>query len=78
MTTGNALHKALDHLAQGDWTAAHKIVQGDESREGCWIHGIVHVMEGDLANARYWYGRAGRAFADDVKGEIAAAKKVLA
>jgi hypothetical protein len=73
-----ALQSALDHLDQGDWDAAHKIVQSDDSPEGCWVHGIVHVMEGDLANARYWYGRAKRAFSDDTVHEIAAAKKVLA
>jgi hypothetical protein len=78
MTTNNALRKALEHLEQGDWNAAHKIVQSDDSNEGCWIHGIVHLMEGDHANARYWYGKAGRAFSDDVKGEIAAANKALA
>ena len=25
---------------------------------GCWAHGIVHMLEGDLGNARYWYRRA--------------------
>lgn len=23
-----------------------------------WLHGIVHTLEGDLDNARYWYHRA--------------------
>jgi hypothetical protein len=72
-----ALHAALHHLEQGDWSAAHKIVQSDDSSDGCWIHGIVHVMEGDLANARYWYGRAGRTFTQDAVAQIAAAKKSL-
>ena len=71
------LKTALDHLDKGDWDVARKIVQSDESREGCWIHGIVHVMEGDLDNARYWYGRAGRAFSDDAAQEIAAVKPYL-
>lgn len=73
-----ALRAALDHLEQGDWDAAHKIVQSDESPEGCWVHGIVHVMEGDLDNARYWYGRAERAFSEDAAKEIAAVKKLRA
>jgi hypothetical protein len=71
----NALQSALAHLAKGDWKAAHKIVQSDESPTGCWIHGIVHVMEGDLDNARYWYGRAKRTFSDDAAKEITAVKK---
>ena len=57
------LSRALAHLEQGDWQAAHAIVQRDEdSPLACWAHGIVHLMEGDLANARYWYGAAKRAF----------------
>ena len=68
---------ALGYLDKGDWDAAHKIVQSDESMTGCWVHGIVHVMEGDLDNARYWYGRAKRAFSEDAVKEIAAVKKTL-
>jgi hypothetical protein len=72
-----SLQAALAHLAKGDWQAAHKIVQSDETVEGCWVHGIVHVMEGDLDNARYWYGRAERVFSEDAAREIAAVKKSL-
>jgi len=47
------LQSALDHLERGDWQAAHAIVQKDEdSPLACWAHGIVHLMEGDLPNAR--------------------------
>jgi hypothetical protein len=42
-----------------------------------WLHGIVHTLEGDLDNARYWYRRAGRDFPgrDAVQQEIAAARR---
>jgi hypothetical protein len=57
------LKQALKHLQASDWQAAHEIVQKDEdSPLACWAHGIVHLMEGDLPNARYWYGQAKRAF----------------
>lgn len=57
------LRKAIAFMERGDWRAAHEIVQKDEdSPLACWAHGIVHLMEGDLANARYWYREAGRAF----------------
>jgi hypothetical protein len=57
------LSKAVQFLESGDWQAAHEIVQQDEdSPLVCWAHGIVHLMEGDVANARYWYGEAARAF----------------
>lgn len=72
-----SLQTALAHLDKGDWGAAHKIVQSDESIAGCWLHGIVHVMEGDLENARYWYQRAERAFSKDVAMEILAVKKMI-
>lgn len=71
------LQMALDYLAKGDWEEAHKIVQSDESTMANWIHGIVHVVEGDMDNARYWYGQAGRAFSADVVNEIAAARDKL-
>jgi hypothetical protein len=55
------LVRALGHLERGDWRAAHEIVQKDEdSPLACWAHGIVHLMEGDVSNARYWYREAQR------------------
>jgi hypothetical protein len=57
------LSKALGLMRKGDWEAAHLIVQKDEeSPLACWAHGIVHLMEGDTSNARYWYREAKRAF----------------
>ncbi len=67
------LRQAIADLRRGDWQAAHQIVQKDErSPLACWAHGIVHLMEGDVANARYWYGQAGRDFPSrpSVKAEI--------
>ncbi len=67
-------------MEAGDWQAAHEIVQRDEeSPLACWAHGIVHIMEGDLPNARYWYGQAKRAFPGKpaAGGEISALKEVL-
>ena len=57
-----ALNTAIRHLTRGDWQKAHAIVQNDESDLGYWAHGIVHMLEGDIGNARYWYRRAGRPF----------------
>jgi hypothetical protein len=57
------LSKALTLLRKGDWEAVHRIVQRDEeSPLACWAHGIVHLMEGDTSNARYWYREAKREF----------------
>jgi hypothetical protein len=61
--TSRDLATAVAHLERDDWRAAHEIVQQDEdSALACWAHGIVHIMEGDLPNARYWYREAKRAF----------------
>ena len=57
-----ALGTAVRHLKKGDWEKAHAIVQTDDTALGCWAHGIVHIVEGDLGNARYWYRRAHRNF----------------
>ena len=56
----NSLEQAIELLAAGDWQAAHAIVQKDDSANGAWAHGIVHLMEGDLRNAEYWYRRAAK------------------
>jgi hypothetical protein len=56
------LATALAHLRRGEWQPAHAIVQADDSALACWAHGIVHALEGDVGNARYWYGRAQRAW----------------
>ena len=74
------LRKAVQLLESGDWQAAHAIVQEDEdSRLFCWAHGIVHIMEGDRSNARYWYRKAGRSFDKDTAApeEIRALKAEL-
>ena len=52
--------KALWYAKRGDWDKAHEIAQGITSADGSWIHANLHREEGDLANARYWYDRAGR------------------
>jgi hypothetical protein len=25
---------------------------------GAWLHGTLHIQEGDLEDAEYWYGKA--------------------
>ncbi len=74
-----SLATAMRHLKKGEWEKAHVIVQQDESKLGCWAHGIVHMVEGDLGNARYWYRRAGRPFPKgrDVDDEVAQLGRAL-
>jgi hypothetical protein len=52
--------QALWHQGKGDWDRAHQLAQGQDDAEGAWVHAHLHRAEGDVANARYWYRRAGR------------------
>lgn len=52
--------RGLWYAGRGDWDAAHRCVQADRSRDGCWVHAYLHREEGDLGNAGYWYAKAGR------------------
>jgi hypothetical protein len=60
MTTDDLL-RAVDRALAGAWDDAHGIVQRDEADPtAAWIHAVLHKIEGDASNARYWYRRAGR------------------
>jgi hypothetical protein len=55
--------QALWYDATEDWQAAHKHAQAQDDATGAWVHAYLHRKEGDVANARYWYRRAGRPMA---------------
>ena len=54
------LLRAMWLEAKGDWPGAHAIAQSEPNASGSWVHAYLHRVEGDLANAGYWYRRAGR------------------
>ncbi len=56
--------KALWYDAKGQWDTAHSLIQDVEDNNASWIHAYLHRKEGDIANARYWYRRAGRKMPD--------------
>jgi hypothetical protein len=61
------LQRAVALALTGDWQAAHLIAQKYEDDDvASWIHAVVHRMEGDLANAGYWYRRVGRPLREEV------------
>ncbi len=51
---------ALWWAAKGGWDQAHKIVQDESTAEAAWVHAYLHRVEGDSANAGYWYRQAGQ------------------
>jgi len=55
------LVRAIDLAIDDKWDEAHEIAQRDESNATAqWIHAVLHTIEGDLSNSRYWYRQAGR------------------
>lgn len=52
--------RALWHHAKGNWEQAHQLVQGETTEAAAWVHAFLHRVEGDITNADYWYGLAGR------------------
>ena len=55
--------EALWWAEKGDWNRAHALINEAEGQDEPWVHAHLHRVEGDLMNARYWYGEAGRALA---------------
>jgi hypothetical protein len=56
----SAAAEALWWDAKGDWATAHERAQAQDDSDGAWVHAYLHRKEGDLANAGYWYRRAGK------------------
>jgi hypothetical protein len=74
------LIRAVELAQAGDWTAAHALVDPiEDDPTACWIHACLHKIEGDAANARYWYRRSGQFYESfaDPKAELAAIKAAL-
>ncbi|HEX5538244.1 MAG TPA: hypothetical protein VFX01_00520 [Methylophilaceae bacterium] len=55
---------AVDAALNGEWDKAHVIVQEYGDATACWIHAVLHKIEGDAGNSRYWYARAHRNYED--------------
>jgi hypothetical protein len=52
--------QALWHEAKGNWDEAHRLAQSQRDQDGYWVHAHLHRVEGDNANAGYWYRRSGK------------------
>ena len=63
-----AVQAALD----GEWDKSHKIVQEYGDPMACWIHAVLHKIEGDAWNSRYWYARTAHHYEehDDPRDEL--------
>jgi hypothetical protein len=75
------LIRAVDLAISGDWHGAHKMVQEHEDDATArWIHAVLHKIEGDEGNSRYWYQRTVQAYEAyaDPRVELEAIKASLA
>ena len=59
----NGLGQALQSLwyqAKGDWKRAQRLARARDDKASVWVHAHLHRVDGDNANAGYWYRRAGK------------------
>ena len=71
-----AVQAALD----GDWHAAHNIAQKYNDTTANWIHAVLHKIEGDAWNSKYWYAKtAGKKYEDfnDATDELTVIQRSL-
>jgi hypothetical protein len=50
--------RSLLFIAAGGLDQAHRLVQEISTSDAAYIHGIVHRIDDDFDNARYWFRRA--------------------
>ncbi|MGZ8270479.1 MAG: hypothetical protein ACXW1T_04800 [Methylophilus sp.] len=59
------LKQAVQLALEGDWDASHKIAQDYSDPMANWVHAVLHKIEGDVWNSKYWYARtAGKQYED--------------
>jgi hypothetical protein len=75
----NDLLEALNLAIDGEWDKAHKIVQEINSNDAYRIHAVLHKVEGDESNSRYWYARTDHEYDefDDPFNELRAIQSEL-
>jgi hypothetical protein len=80
MASRENLIRAVDLAISGDWEAAHALAQGHEGDPAAdWLHAVLHKIEGDTGNSRYWYRRTSHTLDEfpDAKVELAAIRDFL-
>jgi hypothetical protein len=73
VTRADDLARAVEMAVKGSWAEAHEIAQRHEGDAiADWLHAVLHKIEGDAGNARYWYQRCGKLdrAGDDAPAEL--------
>lgn len=75
-----ALKAAVQAALDGDWDKSHKIAQDYSDTTANWLHAVLHKIEGDEWNSKYWYARTdGKVYEDfaDAQAELTEIQKSL-
>ena len=57
------LIRAVECALAGDWESAHAIAQRHEGNAAAdWLHAVLHKIDGEAGNSRYWYGCVAHTF----------------
>ena len=57
MDNAEQLKMAVEAALAGDWDKSHNIAQDYSDSTANWIHAVLHKIEGDVWNSKYWYAR---------------------
>ncbi len=80
MDNTRQLKLAVQAALDGDWDKSHKIAQDYSDSTANWIHAVLHKIEGDVWNSKYWYARThGKKYEDfsDAREELIAIQQTL-
>ena len=75
------LLQAVRLALASDWDGSHQIAQDYSDPMANWIHAVLHKIEGDAWNSRYWYARTrGKQYEDfdDAIAELRSIEQSLA
>jgi hypothetical protein len=61
-----SLRRAVEFALNDEWHNAHLIAQDSNHQLAHWIHAVLHKIEGDEWNSRYWYKRTDKQYEDYV------------
>jgi hypothetical protein len=74
------LKQAAQAALDGDWERSHRIAQAYSDPIANWIHAVLHKIEGDEWNSKYWYAKtASKKYEDfgDATSELIAIQSLL-
>lgn len=74
-----SLKQAVEFALNDEWHNAHLLAQDSNHKLAHWMHAVLHKIEGDEWNSRYWYKRTDKQYEDfaDSTAELEAILQIL-